>query len=630
MTKAQLRYSIYIIVGLCLLIYGNSLTNDYSFDDEYVIVNNKKVAQGFSGIPAIFKSRYLESTNQNYGYRPITLTSFAIEHGIFGATPAVSHAINLLLYIIICLLIFKILRTLFKDYHWALPLVVVILFAVHPIHTEVVDNVKSRDELLCFLFALLAMYSAIKYIRIEKSLWLAAVFLFMVLSFLSKLSALTFLAVIPLSLYFFEDIKKKPFLKIVAALILPLLLYRLINTQLIDTAGNRNLLFIENPLFVNGAGFMEKLPMAFYTIFYYLKLLVFPHPLISYYGYNHVPIVGWDHIYVWLGAIITLALAAFVVLKFRSKSVLVYGVAFFLVTISMFSNFVKPAVGIIAERFAFIPSLGFCIVLGWVLFKISTYSIPAKEKLIAGPRNYFAMGILTAVVLISSIKVFSRNTDWNNLVGLLENDLKTAPKSVKLNMLLANDLFKTATSTKLSEATKDSLMDKSIFYYTQALDNYPIHTPAHNNLGVLYTLKGETEKAHEHFLRASEDGTPDAQTFLNLGLSYRAMGDRKNAIESLKRSAELNSKNYRVYNDLLNIQYEDGDVTGAMATNLKMFRDFPNKRKEVFDLGQRMAINTYGSKTTFYIDLLLEKKLIDQRMYDNFKSQLNPSVMDKR
>ncbi|HLW31896.1 MAG TPA: hypothetical protein VKX40_06520, partial [Aequorivita sp.] len=524
MSKKSYKISLYLIVGFCILFYGNTLTNDYSFDDEYVIVNNKKVAEGFSGISDIFKSRYVESSDQSFGYRPVVLASFAIEYEFFGAKPAVSHFINLFLYILTCLLIFKILRSLFKNNHWFLPLLITLFFVVHPIHTEVVGNIKSRDELLCFLFALLALASAIKFARKQQKRWLFGVFAFMILSLLSKLSSLTFLAIIPLAIYFFEDVDKKGFLKLIGAMLVPVVLYKIINTQLIEATANRNLLFIENPLFVNGAGFIEKIPMAFFSVFYYLKLLFVPHPLISYYGYEHVTIVGWDNLYVWLGVAIVVPLAIFTIVKLRTKSVLVFGLAFFFITISMYVNLVKPAVGIIAERFAYIPSLGFCIVLGWALLKLTKIDVKTQSENQFPKLNYIFWGISGIIVVASFAKVFSRNQDWCDLVTLLERDLEIAPKSVKLNMLLANDLFKTVTSQELKEPKKDSLMEESIFYYNQALATYQNHTPAHNNLGVLYNLKGDLKKSHEHFLEASKDEKPDAQSLFNLGLSYQANG----------------------------------------------------------------------------------------------------------
>lgn len=627
MSKKNYKTSLYLIIGFCILLYGNTLTNDYSFDDEYVIVNNKKVERGFSGISDIFKSRYIELSDQNFGYRPVTLSSFAIEHQLFGANPTVSHFVNLFLYILICLLIFRILRSLFKNNHWLLPLVITLLFVVHPIHTEVVDNVKSRDELLCFLFALLALASTIKYVRNNHNFWLFGVFVFMVLSLLSKLSSLTFLAVIPLTVYFFEKPNKSVILKLLGALVLPVILYKLINTQLIGATGSRSLLFIENPLFVNGAGFFEKMPMAFYTVLYYLKLLVFPHPLISYYGYDHVEIVGWENVYVWLGVLIVIPLAVFTLWKLKTKSVLIFGLAFFFITISMYANLVKPAVGIIAERFAFIPSLGFCIVIGWLLLKFAGLT-EGKENENRFPKlNFLFWGISSIIIIASAAKVISRNQDWSDLVTLLKKDLEVAPNSVKLNMLLANNLFKTVTSQKLKEVKKDSLMEESIFYYNKALSVYPKHAPAHNNLGVLYNLKGELQKSHKHFLEASKDENPDAQAFFNLGISYHSIGDNERAIENLKKSLALNAKDYKVHYNLMNIYYENGNVTEALNTNATIFRLFPQERKSIFSIGQNMADASYGVNTTHYIDLLLEKKLISQKVHDGFKRQLNASTL---
>lgn len=622
MTQRTYKISLYLIVGLCILLYANTLSNGYSFDDDYVIVNNKKVAQGFSGIPGIFKSRYIELSDQSFGYRPVTLTSFAIEYQLFGATPFVSHLINLLLYIVTCLLIFKILRTLFKNSHWFFPLVATLLFVVHPIHTEVVNNVKSRDELLCFLFALLALASAIRFVRRNQKRYLLGMFIFMGLSLLSKLSSLTFLAIIPLALYFFEKVEKKTLLKVVGVLLLPVVFYKLINTQLISATANRSLLFIENPLFVKDTGFFDRIPMAFYTFFYYVKLLFVPHPLISYYGYNYVPIAGWGDPLVWAGILIAVPVALFTLWKFKTRSILVFGLAFFLISISMYLNLVKPAVGIIAERFVYIPSLGFCIVIGWLLLKLSKVNLKTGSEGTFPHLTPVFYGISGLLLIAATLTILTRNNDWKDLQTLLKTDLEVAPNSVKLNMLLANNIFKTVTTKTLDDQKKDSLLDQSVFYYLQALETYPHHIPAHNNLGVLYNLKGNLEKSHEHLLKASEGPSPDAQAFFNLALSYHARGDFSNAIENLEKAQNLNKNDFQINYNLMNIYFENGNLSKALDSNLKMFRLFPKERKQIFSIGQNMAEATHGPGTTYYIDLLLQKKLISPNTYQGLKNQL--------
>lgn len=109
-------------------------------------------------------------------------------------------------------MLFFILHNLFKEYNILFPILVTLLFIVHPIHTEVVNNLKSRDELLSFLFGLSSLYYFIK--NQENGLWkhLFLALFFLTLALLSKKTAVLFFAFIPLTLYFFLKIKVKQLL----------------------------------------------------------------------------------------------------------------------------------------------------------------------------------------------------------------------------------------------------------------------------------------------------------------------------------------------------------------------------------------------------------------------------------
>ncbi|MES2763000.1 MAG: hypothetical protein V4677_12380, partial [Bacteroidota bacterium] len=94
------------------MLYGNSLKNKYSLDDDYVTVtnfpvkgkefspNHKLVSKGFGGIVKIWKSRYAHDSEASFDYRPFVTTTFAIEYAIFGQNPFISHLVNLLLYFV--------------------------------------------------------------------------------------------------------------------------------------------------------------------------------------------------------------------------------------------------------------------------------------------------------------------------------------------------------------------------------------------------------------------------------------------------------------------------------------------------------------------------------------------------
>ena len=82
--------AVFILV-LIFVIYGNSLKNKYSLDDHIVNSNNKLTQIGIKGISEIFKNYSFSEKNFNYAYRPIVITSFAIEYQLFGTSPQVSH-----------------------------------------------------------------------------------------------------------------------------------------------------------------------------------------------------------------------------------------------------------------------------------------------------------------------------------------------------------------------------------------------------------------------------------------------------------------------------------------------------------------------------------------------------------
>ena len=149
-----------LIIGFFIvfafILYGNTIQNNYSIDDDYVTFSDPTVRKGIKAIPEIFTSLYANVYDAGkeikFGYRPVVKTTYAIESEFFGANPHISHLINILLYALTSILLFFLLRRFFKESHILFPLLVTTLFMAHPVHTEVVSSLKNRDELLSFMF----------------------------------------------------------------------------------------------------------------------------------------------------------------------------------------------------------------------------------------------------------------------------------------------------------------------------------------------------------------------------------------------------------------------------------------------------------------------------------------------
>lgn len=198
------KYMAYLLPALAFLLYANTIGNGYNMDDELVTRKHKLTSKGISAIPKIFSSPYYsDDMGYSYEYRPMVLTSFAIEHQFFGDKPAVSHFFNVLLYALTVLVLFRLLRKLFHAYPYPLAVVALLLFVFHPMHTEAVASIKNRDELLALLFGLLSWTYALNYMQTRKHWQLLPVLLFFVAGLLSKSGIAPLVVLIPLSALFF-------------------------------------------------------------------------------------------------------------------------------------------------------------------------------------------------------------------------------------------------------------------------------------------------------------------------------------------------------------------------------------------------------------------------------------------
>ena len=168
-----LNYQLVALIVLAFLININTLSNDYALDDAVVLTQNSIVKKGVSGIPEMLTSNYLKGYTTDVNllsgsrYRPLTLVAFALEYQFFGEQPFVSHLINLLLYLMLIVLLFKFLRMAMPISQQYLIFITVLIFSIHPVHTEVIANVKGRDELLAFILLLSALIFEFKFLLLH-------------------------------------------------------------------------------------------------------------------------------------------------------------------------------------------------------------------------------------------------------------------------------------------------------------------------------------------------------------------------------------------------------------------------------------------------------------------------------
>src|SRR5581483_9106019 len=156
--------------------------NQYALDDSIAIERNDYVKQGISGIPKIMTTDAYDCFYRQMGadpraqysggrYRPLCYVTFAIEQSLFGDSPFIRHLVNILCYMVCLFLLFYFLHDfLLKKIPGGsdMAFLSTLLFAIHPIHTEVVANVKSLDEILSLTLIMCTFIYAMKYTNSSK------------------------------------------------------------------------------------------------------------------------------------------------------------------------------------------------------------------------------------------------------------------------------------------------------------------------------------------------------------------------------------------------------------------------------------------------------------------------------
>ena len=253
-----------------------------------------------------------------------------------------------------------------------------ILFALHPVHTEVVANIKGRDEILALLLCLWSAYFAIKGTHHKKygQLIIAAIFFF--LAMLAKEVSVGFLVVVPLAYYLFRASNLIHSTIALSPLLIGFASYLVLRISVLgfSMGDPPPLELMNNPFlkFENGhyrvMTSFEKMPQIIYGLGKYIQLSILPHTLTHDYYPHHLRV---DSMADWkvLSSLITMFLAFIWALKnYQRNNLIFFSIAFFTATLLITANIIFPVGTHLSERFLFSPSLGVCMLLAYLIFAI--------------------------------------------------------------------------------------------------------------------------------------------------------------------------------------------------------------------------------------------------------------------
>ena len=632
--KSDLKWAYIFLFVFAILLYANTLNHKFAFDDSVVITGNKYTLQGFDGIKTLatkdlFFGIYGNSLDLEGGrWRPLTLVMFAIEYHFFGDNATPYHFINILLYGITAMVLFMTLLQIFPSSIMGkreaavsppregvgggvLAFLTTLLFIAHPIHTEVVANIKSRDEIVSFLFLCLMLFNLFRFVRTENKKYILYGALCYFTALLSKENGITFVAIIPLALFCFAKKNIRESMMLAIPFFITAGIYLAIRTSLVGMIGDRvsnditdnPFLALHFPALPTPIAFSEKFATCSWILLKYLFLLIFPHPLTSDYGFNQIPIIGLTDpkalasFLVYGGLIFYAVKILMKEIKSRNEPVansqqpaalfFAFSILFFIITIIIVSNIFFLIGTTMGERFAYISSLGFCLALAALVLRITNMAnYELRKDIFKNPKLAFSLLVL---LVPYSMKTISRNPAWMDNKSLFTTDVKTSTGSANAHYYYANTMFTDHINDDASPK-RDSLFNAAKQEFRTAMAINPYFHYCYYNIGLIWEKLGMPDSAifyHQKTISLKPDNTM-AQYMAKgaMGLVYgKLKGDYQHAIPLLKEALAYKPDD-EGYHENLGICYAmKGDFEGSIKefeTSLKLKREFKKADARIF------------------------------------------------
>ena len=474
-----------ILIGASFVLYFAALKFGYVLDDQMVVWQNAYVQKGIAGLGNIFGTDsfmgYFQKKENLYlleggRYRPLSLATFAMEVSMFGKDhPGISHFINILLYGFTGVVLYRVLLGLFpakEDSRWyfSVAFIAALVFVLHPLHSEAVANIKGRDEILALWCSLWALYAFLKYFDTGNLFWSVASGVMLLLGLFSKENALTFLAVIPFTAWFFTKVPLRRIASAsiplaLAALVFVLVRYQALGFMLDHGKAVKDLM--NNPFAGMSAG--EKFATIFLTLGWYIKLLFVPYPLTHDYYPYHVPKVGWGDWRPLLSLALYVGMGIWALISLPKRRIPAYVVLYFLLTISIVSNLFVSVGTFMNERFAFMPSVAFAILAGWFLAQ----ALPGLLKEPQQRPYLLGTGVLVMLAAVFGGLTYTRVPVWKDALSLNSSAVRVSEGSARSHCFYVTALYENQYLKTKEPVEKARLVDTMEYHINRSLEINP-------------------------------------------------------------------------------------------------------------------------------------------------------------
>jgi len=569
---------LFITVSVLIVFYPAAHFEFLVWDDYQNIVENSNI-QGLS----LKNLRWMFSTFYMGPYQPLSWISLALDYRFWKLDPFGYHLINIFWHSLngacFFILILMLLRAHRENYTKSpvssgytssevfAAFTGALLFALHPLRVESVVWATERRDVLCGFFSLLTLLTYLKAGQTannpsgRRSLWYFLSLFFFFLSLLAKAMSVMLAPVLVLLDYYplkrvtggIRDYFRPESRKILMEKIPFFLL-----SMIIGLAAIKGQMVEAGRVEAGSLPIMKRMLVVFYGIFYYLRKTFFPDNLAPF--YNIIFDLKTSNPFVFLSPVFVLFITAALFLYRRAYPWLLAVWLSYMIMILPVSGLFQSGIQIAADRYSYLPALGFFVLIGTWFGLLFRHASHQKN----GQADYLWPILLFLSILAGTVyQTRSYMHNWQNSETLWALEKKYYPyeKRVYLNM---GEYF-----------ARTHRIDDGVQLFMEGIQRLPKLAELYNNLAVFRVEQGKTREAVEAFQKAIELKPGYAEPYKNMGLLYLKNGEHRLAVPLIQRSIDLGYPDANLKNNLAWVyatssdpQIRDGGKALALARGI--------------------------------------------------------------
>jgi hypothetical protein len=318
-------------------------------------------------------------------------------------------------------------------------------------------------------------------------------------------------------------------------------------------------------------------------------LLFVPTPLTHDYYPYHVPKVSWADWRAFGSLALYLVMGIYALLQTKKRTVPAYSIWFYLITLSIVSNLFVGIGTFMNERFLYMPSVGFAILIGWLLTRKAPELLnePADRPYILGA------GLVVVMAALFALRIWTRVPDWKDGYSLNKSAVINSPESCRSHCFYVTAIYQDQYLKEKDPTIRRALVDTMDYHIKKSLEINPNYTSSLSMVGAIATARFEldnqldklfnefdyvlhkipyhtnTRKFIGEYMRYLKNKGANPNKFatfchrIGFDFYYREKKDVKSAMEYLTYGLEINTEDERILQDLVTIYTENGDKANA-------------------------------------------------------------------